>query len=1476
MMWDSGDTNWGIYMGQAGGSRSLTGSSAASGLDGRTSYAVRFRVHDNTANIGFLFENSSEEALFQVRGDTGEIYSRNNFYPSNQTTNYVSSARIANWQTAYGWGDHSTQGYITNATASLDASKITSGIFNSARIPVPANGSWWNNGYVRVQTDGVMEVGKYLDFHTSNSGGNVDFDVRVTATSGAIDIDGDLTVDDITASDITTNGITTTGILTVDTSPAANGTGDLKIIHTLNSASGVGYAGQVIGVNIEDSINTSNQPEQNSTWGGVTGATAIALQADDNTYGQFQVWTSPQDSSAGTALTPRFWIAGSGNATFLNNVTTNSSFVTSTASSALGIYAGSTQVFEGSTRNLKNIGTISSGAISAAGSINLGTATDGSRRFKWYNDNNHSLYYDDNILGTASAEVFTYWQNVVFRYRDSTNAVIIGGSSGTISAGAITSSGSITTGGSVGINVASPSSALDIRGAGSGGSQKNTIAFGTTGWGSPAAPNAALDGGVKLALFEGGTQKVQIGMDSNARLWLSSAGSGAGGVDIYTGSSNTAAPSLRFRVDAAGTTNIYGNLATAAISANSNIITTAQLIAETDVIVGESGGAAYNALSDGQLYFSDDDLSDRLAYSIGLKRKDNIGGNYTKLNIDWHTGITLGAATAYGGTRFLANSVGHYNNTTTLFSVGEGDNHTRFYYELKQGNTTVIDSNRNLTNIGTISSGNITAGNSATAALLRAHYNDGSYMTLEGFGLVMNRSASYIRPSTDGNKYLYIGGADASLDWYAIHFRSVNGLYISGTQFLDTNRNLVNIGTISSGAISATGNSTITGSGSSSNALNVYRGSDSASALRVLNTGEVLVSSNYFYVNASQGAYFNGNLRARGGISNDGSNYGGDVRILDTTDVHGNLKISGTTVIDSSLGFSSDGVGKSYSWRAVANTGGSSGYVKIARITGNQSVRFIIELAGRENSYGDGQLAAMGFIVGQLNNDNNFDIVYYNHLLGSSEVVLQVGQVDAGTTATDIYVQVGTFSEVSARANVSHGTITPQSVFSSSQPSGFTAANSEARVFNSKTNITMDSGTSLVHAGTTVMSSSRNLTNIASLTTTGLVSANNYQILGTVVFDSSRVLKAFYFQTNTWLASQEGKTRLFFESSGRTFYGASTGHQFRDSGDTTRFNINNYGGVNLLSGGDGQVASNVALAVSGTTVIDSSRRIYSSGGTVSQPHYSFDGDSDTGMYRMGANQIGFSVGGSNKVYVDSGAFTLNVLGTVYASGAINAGDATFALLNNTGGAKLEIQNSVDGGSTRGIYMWNTSDTNWGIYMSTAGSGKSLSGGSASSGLDGRTSHGIRFRVANSSTQIGFLFENASEQALAQITADSGNFLAKGNVTAYASDERLKTNIKPIQRPLEKLMKLRGVEFDWIDGIEETHGFIPKCKHETGVIAQEVEQVIPDAISPAPFNNEYKTVEHTKIISLLIESVRSQQETIESLTKRIEELENGDN
>ena len=153
----------------------------------------------------------------------------------------------------------------------------------------------------------------------------------------------------------------------------------------------------------------------------------------------------------------------------------------------------------------------------------------------------------------------------------------------------------------------------------------------------------------------------------------------------------------------------------------------------------------------------------------------------------------------------------------------------------------------------------------------------------------------------------------------------------------------------------------------------------------------------------------------------------------DTDDTNYYLNPAGSTVslnaagMIQALGFSTDTNNKFYSWRALENTSSSSNqYHKIARITAGQSSRFIIELVGRSNSYSDTALPAFGKIVGQLNNDNNYDIVYYN-ASATDEVVDEVGQVDVSTTATDIYVRVGQFSELSATAHISDGSIAPTS-----------------------------------------------------------------------------------------------------------------------------------------------------------------------------------------------------------------------------------------------------------------------------------------------------------------------------------------------------------------------------------------------------------------------------------------------------------------
>jgi hypothetical protein len=107
----------------------------------------------------------------------------------------------------------------------------------------------------------------------------------------------------------------------------------------------------------------------------------------------------------------------------------------------------------------------------------------------------------------------------------------------------------------------------------------------------------------------------------------------------------------------------------------------------------------------------------------------------------------------------------------------------------------------------------------------------------------------------------------------------------------------------------------------------------------------------------------------------------------------------------------------------------------------------------------------------------------------------------------------------------------------------------------------------------------------------------------------------------------------------------------------------------------------------------------------------------------------------------------------------------------------------------------------------------------------------------------------------------GNIKATGDVVAdCSSDERLKDNINVINNPIDKIKKIKGVEFDWNDKQSTYEG------HDIGVIAQDIEKVLPELVSTR--DNGYKAVKYDKLTALLIEAVKQQQEQIEKLEKLI--------
>ena len=141
-------------------------------------------------------------------------------------------------------------------------------------------------------------------------------------------------------------------------------------------------------------------------------------------------------------------------------------------------------------------------------------------------------------------------------------------------------------------------------------------------------------------------------------------------------------------------------------------------------------------------------------------------------------------------------------------------------------------------------------------------------------------------------------------------------------------------------------------------------------------------------------------------------------------------------------------------------------------------------------------------------------------------------------------------------------------------------------------------------------------------------------------------------------------------------------------------------------------------------------------------------------------------------------------------------------------------------------------------------------------------------TTNGSDMAGIVNFDGTTQSTSKTTGtvviDGGVGIAKTlnvgeDVVAYASsDERYKDLITPIENPNEKIKLLSGNTFVWNDKHE-----VFKGKKDIGVIAQEVEKVLPEIVETR--DNGYKAVKYEKIVALLIESNKE-------LIKRVEELE----
>ena len=94
-----------------------------------------------------------------------------------------------------------------------------------------------------------------------------------------------------------------------------------------------------------------------------------------------------------------------------------------------------------------------------------------------------------------------------------------------------------------------------------------------------------------------------------------------------------------------------------------------------------------------------------------------------------------------------------------------------------------------------------------------------------------------------------------------------------------------------------------------------------------------------------------------------------------------------------------------------------------------------------------------------------------------------------------------------------------------------------------------------------------------------------------------------------------------------------------------------------------------------------------------------------------------------------------------------------------------------------------------------------------------------------------------------------------------SSRRFKTNIQPLAGALDRVTQLQGVSYESnLDG-----------RHEIGVIAEDVDQIVPEVVSRDPNTNQVQGVDYSRLSALLIEAVKSQQAEIQELKDQVEQL-----
>jgi len=272
-----------------------------------------------------------------------------------------------------------------------------------------------------------------------------------------------------------------------------------------------------------------------------------------------------------------------------------------------------------------------------------------------------------------------------------------------------------------------------------------------------------------------------------------------------------------------------------------------------------------------------------------------------------------------------------------------------------------------------------------------------------------------------------------------------------------------------------------------------------------------------------------------------------------------------------------------------------------------------------------------------------------------------------------------------------------------------------------------------------------------------------------------------------------------------------------------------------------------------------------------------EANSSTGEFKLGdTDELGDGVYITNNSTAEFDIYSAGSLKfRMNSNGQVGIGTSTVSY-------RLHVDNDALNTNSAALYVRNPNSSTSAVIAEFKGDSDSIQIKNIGAGdyaiYNTQQSNGIALYDGTGGVEIKYNGATTLESDSTGGIKVTGTLSATGDVIAYSSDKRLKDNIKPIENAVDKIKQLKGVTFDWNEKSEKL-GFEPTTKiNDVGVIAQDVEAVLPQLVQLAPFDigsdedgnatsksgEEYKTVNYARLTAVLIEAVKEQQKQIDEL------------